>query len=80
MVERTLPNFLLSQLDIGVDDCKDNKKCLNGATCRDKDNDYQCVCAPGWQGRHCETSMTMLYIVTCLPCSSLLRLRSWISV
>ena len=43
----------------------DNDNCLNGAECRDKDNDYECICAPGWQGRHCETSLCFLYSVAC---------------
>ena len=36
-----------------VDECKQHSPCQNGATCKDKIADYQCVCAEGWTGRNC---------------------------
>ncbi|NP_999703.1 fibropellin-3 precursor [Strongylocentrotus purpuratus] len=38
------------------DDCTPNP-CLNGATCVDQVNDYQCICAPGFTGDNCETDI-----------------------
>lgn len=29
--------------------------CLNGATCEDLFNKFDCVCEPGWEGEQCET-------------------------
>ena len=28
--------------------------CLNGATCMDQVEGYQCQCPPGWQGENCK--------------------------
>ncbi len=28
--------------------------CLNGATCVNTTSSYNCTCAPGWMGTHCE--------------------------
>jgi hypothetical protein len=33
------------------------KPCKNGATCIDKDNDYQCDCVPGYAGKDCENDI-----------------------
>ena len=35
--------------------------CGNGGTCEDKDNEYSCECAAGFQGVNCETSMNYAY-------------------
>lgn len=43
----------------------DPNRCQNGATCRDNhDGTYECQCAPGFTGRHCEED-----IIDCLPTS-----------
>lgn len=38
-----------------IDDC-DSGPCMNGATCTDKVNGYQCDCAPGYSGMNCDQS------------------------
>ena len=45
-----------------VDDCK-SQPCQNGATCKDKVNAYECACAPGFTGTHCETSKIFLILL-----------------
>ena len=41
---------------LDFDECL-SKPCLNGGTCTDKINSYQCTCRAGFMGRNCETSM-----------------------
>ena len=36
-----------------VDECV-SQPCKNGAICIDKINAYECKCAPGYAGKHCE--------------------------
>lgn len=43
---------------LDVDDCKSHV-CENNAVCKDKTNDYECLCAPGWKGKYCETGMCL---------------------
>ncbi|MEQ2187188.1 hypothetical protein GOODEAATRI_002029 [Goodea atripinnis] len=38
-----------------INDCESNP-CRNGGTCIDKVSVYQCICADGWEGDHCEIS------------------------
>lgn len=38
-----------------INDCESNP-CHNGGTCIDKVSVYQCICADGWEGDHCEIS------------------------
>ena len=38
---------------IDIDDCEVSP-CKNGGTCKDKTNDYECTCAPGYTGKSCE--------------------------
>lgn len=47
------PHALSSLSDIN--DCESNP-CHNGGTCIDKVSVYQCICADGWEGDHCEIS------------------------
>jgi len=36
--------------------------CLNGATCRPTtERDYQCLCAPGYHGKLCESAIDACY-------------------
>ena len=36
------------------DFCHGHSNCLNGATCENKDSDYECLCKDGWTGNHCD--------------------------
>ena len=56
---RTHSIFFLCLLDI--DDCKSGY-CLNGGTCNDKVNDYECDCVLGWKGKRCQTSKTQYFL------------------
>ncbi len=37
-----------------IDECLSNP-CVNGGTCRDRADGYNCFCAPGYTGVNCET-------------------------
>lgn len=40
--------------------CLRRTPCENQATCIDRpDGNYKCLCAFGWQGRHCQESKTL---------------------
>ena len=43
------------------DECLSNP-CLNGATCIDFFNGFQCRCAPGWEGILCAIGEYIVYI------------------
>lgn len=43
-----------------VDECSALDPCLNGATCYDLYGDYECACAPGFGGKHCEVVSTTI--------------------
>nr|XP_054771358.1 fibropellin-3 isoform X2 [Lytechinus pictus] len=47
------------------DDCSPNP-CLNGATCVDQVNDYECICPPGFTGDNCETDIDECASTPCL--------------
>lgn len=38
-------------------ECESNP-CLNGATCVDRLNQFQCVCVPGFSGKLCESNVS----------------------
>lgn len=38
-----------------INDCEPNP-CMNGASCMDRLNDYNCSCADGFEGENCQTS------------------------
>lgn len=39
---------------VGDDVCNRQDACLNGATCKDIWNAYECLCRPSFRGTHCE--------------------------
>jgi hypothetical protein len=40
--------------------CMRRTPCKNQATCTDRpDGNYKCLCAFGWQGRHCNESKSL---------------------
>lgn len=47
--------FFLFCFSPDINDCESNP-CRNGGTCIDKVSVYQCICADGWEGDHCEIS------------------------
>ena len=42
-----------------TDDCYPNP-CLNNGTCTDGVNDYNCTCVPGFVGKNCSNSMSLI--------------------
>ncbi|XP_019640040.1 PREDICTED: fibropellin-1-like, partial [Branchiostoma belcheri] len=60
-------------LDIG--ECLSDP-CQNGATCVDRTNYYICVCAPGWEGTHCEININ-----ECAsgPCKNNATCHDWVN-
>jgi hypothetical protein len=46
-------------LSLDIDDCE-NIICLNGGTCIDGVNTYNCDCAEGYTGQTCETGMFII--------------------
>jgi hypothetical protein len=40
---------------VNIDECVEVNACLNGATCTDQINDWNCTCLDGWVGKNCET-------------------------
>ena len=48
-----------------INDCEPNP-CMNGASCMDRLNDYNCSCADGFEGENCQTSKCFsMYIFNC---------------
>ncbi|KXJ18031.1 Fibropellin-1 [Exaiptasia diaphana] len=47
--------ILIYKQQIDVDECADGP-CKNGAKCIDGVNSYKCECAPGFNGKNCETN------------------------
>lgn len=43
-----------------------SQPCLNHATCEDLFNLFECSCAPGWQGRHCQEDVDECASSPCL--------------
>ena len=39
-----------------IDECI-SQPCVNGATCDDMVNMYECICAVGWTGEECQTGI-----------------------
>ena len=42
-----------------VNECLDNSPCKNGATCVNNVGGYQCLCAPGYTGQHCDQGIRL---------------------
>ena len=42
-----------------TDDCYPNP-CLNNGTCTDGVNDYNCTCVPGFEGKNCSNSKSLI--------------------
>ena len=53
-MHRNLNKLHLNASDI--DNCANNP-CENGATCSDQVNNYTCICAAGYMGPNCSSSM-----------------------
>ena len=51
-------NFFLD-----IDDCGNNS-CLNGATCHDLINSYECICVQGYNGTFCEAGYYINFILS----------------
>ena len=49
-----LPYFIISE----TMECASDP-CLNGATCSDLLNGYQCLCPIGYEGTNCETGIEL---------------------
>ena len=47
-----------------INEC-DIDPCVNGATCIDEVNGYNCTCVPGYTGDRCETGMLEYRSPTC---------------
>ncbi|XP_052083796.1 uncharacterized protein LOC127721164 [Mytilus californianus] len=60
----TLPSTSSMQMS-NKDECAINP-CLNGGTCSDEVNYYNCTCAPGYTGNNCQTDINECFSNTCL--------------
>ena len=49
-----------------VDDCLSGP-CMNGGTCKDELNGYNCSCVVGYSGDNCETGKYNLYGAIIMP-------------
>ena len=49
-----MPDFKSSIIFTDINECE-SIPCLNGATCLDGKNNYDCECEPGFTGPNCET-------------------------
>ena len=52
---------------LDIDECLTTNPCKNGATCVNSIGGYQCQCAPGFEGNHCDQGSKSL--VTLKNCS-----------
>ena len=50
-------NFDSREIYVSISDlesCTRNKPCKNGASCENKLGSFECICAKGYTGGHCE--------------------------
>lgn len=56
--QRCLKTLLMCfRCETEIDECEPSP-CLNGATCLDRLNHFQCVCVPGFSGTLCESNVS----------------------
>ncbi|XP_073237998.1 uncharacterized protein [Porites lutea] len=55
--------FLFAFIDIN--ECVVSNPCQNGATCVNNLGGYQCLCVPGYQGKHCDQDVDECQINPC---------------
>ncbi len=58
---------------LDINECGSNP-CLNGATCKDLENVYNCSCTPGYSGTHCQTGKGWLHVYIIRSC---IRVLQW---
>ena len=51
--------FLVCVNFVDIQECASDP-CLNGATCTDLVNGYECTCPPGYEGTNCETGKMLI--------------------
>lgn len=62
-----------------IDECASDP-CLNGATCLDRLNHFQCECMPGYSGTLCERNVSVLLVIsitTSLKCVLISKDIDW---
>ncbi len=61
---------------LDINECQSNP-CVNGSTCSDMINQYNCTCIPGYTGIHCETGKT---IPTCFCLFQIMHFSSCLDI